>query len=201
MLINVNIKIDVNQKRNGGASFACLASVISAGSSVCLGLFWSCNSSGKNPSKSDRRWWAIVDSQSLCLDLSSTACVSFSAGHAAPGLTRSHCRHGPTQVQGVLQRSSASPRRVCRSRMRRTWRLGYSLQLCTLLPPTGNVREANLFSWEEPDFLLSEIRRLQTQVIAFVLLHERGGLNHVHFLVPVTGGGGLPWMKYLNYSD
>lgn len=50
--------------------------------------------------------------------------------------------------------------------LHRVYRLSYSLQLCTLLPPTGNIREANLLSREDVEFLVVEIRHLQAEDIS-----------------------------------
>lgn len=59
-----------------------------------------------------------------------------------PGLTRSHCLHGP---EDALYAKPCLQERM---------RLRCSLQLCALLPPPGNVREANILFWEEAEFLV-----------------------------------------------
>lgn len=82
-------------------------------------------------------------------------------------LTQSYCWHGPTShFQDVLQQQP--PPCVYWKGWRGLPRLGYSLLLCT---PTGNVRESNLLSREEQDFLRAEIRHWQTEVLLLVLLH------------------------------
>lgn len=125
--------------------------------------------SWRNHLKSDRKLIRAAEGYWLWSPLMTLLLLNPPQRPAWPGLTAGTDPHHSSRI--LL--SSAALHRAYRRGWRRMPGLGYSLLLCTL-PPTGNVRETNLLSREEPDFLLAEIQH-QTDRSYFICSALREG--------------------------
>lgn len=78
--------------------------------------------------------------------------------------------------------------------LNRTLKLGYSLQFCGLPPAFRGIREINLSSLQEIDFLEREIQDLMSkQAVSIVPAHDRErGFYSPYFLVPKKTGDYRP---------
>lgn len=127
-------------------------------------------------SRRNHKWWKCDHS---CWDYWQTRpgwCLNLSLGGRWTSSSA-----WPDPVSLARTHTSVSGCSLTAAGLRHVYRLSYSLQLCTLLPPTGNIREANLPSREDVEFLVVEIRHLQAEGI--------------------SRDGGFSVDKILSYSD
>ena len=85
--------------------------------------------------------------------------------------------------------------------MDKTLRLGYFLQFCRVPAPFSGIKEINLSSQEEIDFLFKEILDLLLkQAVSVVPTHDRQkGFYSAYFLVPKKTGG--DWFTTIDLKD